>query len=100
MTATLQGLKRSPGAEKCYQTLDMSVIEPFKGIQVKLHTDEVVPVTMVNKAHCSQTRKGAIHTIHTKERMGTLNFSGYVEISFRPSLKKRIFFPFSFGPFS
>lgn len=73
----------------------MTVIEQFEGIQVKLHTDEVVPVAVVNKAYCSQ----AIHTIHTKERMGMIHFPGYLEISFRPNPKKDFFF-FCFGPFS
>lgn len=66
----------------------MTVIEQFEGIQVKLHTDEVVPVAVVNKAYCSQ----AIHTIHTKERMGMIHFPGYLEISFRPNPKKDFFF--------
>lgn len=55
----------------------MTVTEQFKGIQVKIHNDEMVPMTMANKTYCSQTRKGDIHTIHPKEGMGMLNFPGY-----------------------
>lgn len=96
LAAASQGWRSSPGAEECYQTLDTTVIEQFKGVQVKLHADEVVPVTVVNKVYCSQAQSHPYHT-HQRED-GNDTFPSIPGNKLQAKFPQKIFF--CFGPFS